>query len=318
MKYNIVIARTDAKIFEFFDREENIKEENIEDKKTSLQEKVVSYEDIIILNELEVKEVRLVSQGSRLDYEKNKSIEKLKTKVDTDFGLVIEGKIIPTARATYKDVTDDGKKLIKGAMDLDGISKNDLKEMSNVAKISKGAMEALNSALSLKSQASSIWLSTLNRSISNINQLKVWAECYGKYQDKKYPLLSEKVGQVIEEETEEGEKKKKSNLLDYRDVLVTIKISEEHTLQYKFNDLFIGDYTEKFSSGEGIGEYKLQLGQRLINKVDPNNRFTIVETEKVESRLKKLKEMVKDYDGKFELIEKNRKEEKDDERSEWV
>lgn len=288
MKYNIVIARTDANLFEFFDQDGNgvekplfnysNKEESEEAKKKIPREKIVSYEDIIILNDLEVKEVKLVSQGSRLDYEDNKSIEKLKTKADTDFGLVIEGKIIPTAKTTYEEIVDVGKKLKK---------------------------EFLNSA------SSSTWLSTLNGSICNINQLKVWAECYGKYQDKKYPLLSEKAGQVMEEqEPEEGMKKKRDNLLDYRDVLLTIKVSDEHTLQYKFNQLFVGDYTEKFSSGEGVGEYKLQLGQRLINKIDPNNRFTVVETERVESKLKKLKEMLRDYDGKFEKTTKNEREDK--------
>ncbi|MGL6065077.1 MAG: hypothetical protein ACRC0S_08345, partial [Fusobacteriaceae bacterium] len=297
MKYNIVIARTDAELFEFFFEEKKKEEEkqkkeqeekqkqkaNGEDSKDVEVEvevkvkvekkKVIPFDEIIILNEIEVKSVKIKSQESRKGYREGK-LEKNDTnsKEDSEFGISIEGKIVPTLTAIENmfGVLGGTKGAVGAGLKYDNISKHDLQDLRDGFKINKNALEnipgmitkaeiglsnaisLLTSTTELKSKVKNMWLTPLNNSVLNINNLKEWAECYEEYSKTKYPLHDLKAGEEVAEK-EISEEKKKGNLQDYRDVLLLIKISDDHTLAYKFKELFIGDYQEEYSDAEGVG-----------------------------------------------------------------
>ncbi|MGL5122539.1 MAG: hypothetical protein ACRC6K_00015 [Fusobacteriaceae bacterium] len=319
MKYNIVIARTDAKLFEFFFE----KKANGQDSKEVEVGKVIPFDDIIILNEIEVKSVKIKTQALRTDYIKVESNTNTnanantKEKGESEFGISIEGKIIPTLGPveTTFEILGETKKAVGDGLKYDNISKHDLEALRDGFKINKNALEdipgmiskvetgisnalsLLSSTTELQNKLKNMWLKPLNNSVLNINNLKEWAECYGEYSKTKEPLDSPKAGEEVAEE-KLREEDKKGNLQDYRDVLLLIKISDAHTLSYKFKDLFIGDYQEEYSEAEGVGTYKLELKQKLRARTE--GRFTVKKTGEIEEKLGELRAMIKEPEEKTE------------------
>ena len=313
MKFTVIIGKKEDKIFESFKHE---KHELDEDEKVKPEErkedvKPIKDEDIIVLNDNEVVSLEMSTESSQLEGSKPANTNVLKgAKERLRLVVKITGKVTPVS-GTWSKLGAFTTSLV--SIGVDPLTGDTFKDAINTTKETmkekfkfKDTLNAIKVGLAVQN-GNNHWSSlNLDKSIENINKLKYWVYNYREHK------------MVMDEDTKE----EKKVMLDYRDLLVTVEVSDEQTLQYQFTEMYVSSYNEILSNKEGVGQYTLMLKQKLVDEkgrgledlneeklIDFNLVPTISFGDKLTTFLKKLVGMDKDPGEKEDKVDGGKVEE---------
>jgi hypothetical protein len=257
MKFTVIIGKKEDKIFESFkyDKQELDEDEEVEYEEGKEKIKPIKDEDIILLNYNEVVSLEMTTESYQIKKEAPVNSNVLKgAKERLRLIITITGKITPVSETWNKIGAFTPSLVSMGVKPLTG---DTFKEAVNVTKETmkekfkfKDALNAVKVDLAVQNENKQWSSLNLDKSIENINKLKYWVYNYREYK------------MVVDEKTKE----EKKVMLAYRDLLITVEVSDEQTLQYQFTEMYVSSYNETLSNKEGTGQYTLVLKQKLVDE----------------------------------------------------